>query len=415
MSLIHYGILNDVLTQALSSLKENKLRTILSVIGITIGIAAVMVVGTVSEGVKKYIYAELESYGLETIWIYRKWEEDNPFRATRKGSGIDNDDLKYMRSCCPSVRYVSPVVYADAGQTKMRSKGNFSDVNLEGVGVHYLKINNDSVSSGRELRIEDIQRRKPVALIGTKVRDELFGRNSNPLNQVIRWGEDRLTVVGVLTEKNRDILNQLGAEEYEINKRILIPYTLYQQQFGVKDIHTLQAAAVSVDKIDDATSELLELLGRRHNHRYEYVTESMEGWIATAEKILNNISLVGLVAASISLLVGGLGIMNIMGTSVIERTREIGIRKALGAFRRDILAQFLMEATVVSIVGGVLGMLLGLGAGYAIGAISGYDLGVSWSTAFLALVVSIGVGIASGFFPARRAAGLKPVDALRYE
>ncbi|WP_455198042.1 ABC transporter permease [Kaarinaea lacus] len=415
MNVIHFGILHDVLTQALSSLKENKLRTILSIIGITIGIAAVMVVGTVSEGVKKYIYAELETYGLETIWIYRKWDEDNPFRATRKGSGIDNEDLKYMRSCCPSVRYVSPVVYADAGPIKMRSRGNFSDVNLEGVGIHYLKINNDSVSSGRELRIEDIQRRKPVALIGTKVRDELFGKNSNPLNQVIRWGENRLTVVGVLTEKNRDILTQLGAENYEINKRILIPYTFYQQQFGVKDIHTLQASAVSVDKIDDATSELIDLLGRRHNHRYEYIDESMEGWIATAEKILNNISLVGLVAASISLLVGGLGIMNIMGTSVVERTREIGIRKALGAFRRDILTQFLMEATVVSIVGGVLGMLLGLGAGYGIGAISGYDLGVSWSTAILALVVSVGVGMASGYFPARRAASLRPVDALRYE
>lgn len=415
MAIIHYGILSDVLTQALSSLRENKLRTVLSVIGITIGIAAVMVVGTVSEGVKKYIYAELETYGLETIWIYRKWEDDNPFRTARKGSGIDNDDLKNMRSCCPSVRYVTPVVYADADSIKMRSRGNFSNVNLEGVGIHYLKINNDSISSGRELRIEDIQRRKPVALIGTKVRDELFGKHSNPLKQVIRWGDNRLTVVGVLEDKNRDILTQLGADDYDINKRVLIPYTLYQQQFGVKDIHTLQAEAISVDKIEDAIKELTDLLGRRHNNRYEYVDESMEGWIATAEKILNNISLVGLVAASISLLVGGLGIMNIMGTSVVERTREIGIRKALGAYRRDILTQFLMEATVVSVVGGVLGMLLGLGAGYAIGAISGYALGVSWTTAILALVVSIGVGIASGYFPAHRAANLKPVDALRYE
>jgi len=415
MTIIHVGIFHDVLTQALSSLKENKLRTILSVVGITIGIAAVMVVGTVSEGVKKYIYAELETYGLETIWIYRKWEDDNPFRSARQGSGIDNDDLKYMRSCCPSVRYVSPVVYAAAGSIKMRSKGNFSNVNLEGVGIHYLKINNDSIASGRELRVEDIQKRKPVALIGTKVRDELFGKNVNPLKRTIRWGENRLTVIGLLKDKDRDILTKLGADNYDINKRVLIPYTLYQQQFGVKDIHTLQASAINVNKIDAATSELIELLSRRHNHRYEYVNESMEGWIATAESVLRNISLVGLVAASISLLVGGLGIMNIMGTSVVERTREIGIRKALGAYRRDILAQFLMEATVVSVIGGVLGMLLGLMAGYAIGVISGYDLGISWSTAVIALVVSVGVGIASGYLPALRAASLKPVDALRYE
>lgn len=415
MTIIHINIFRDVLLQALSSLKENKLRTILSVLGITVGIGAVMVVGTVSQGANKYIYAELDTYGLETIWIYRKWDDDNPFRSTRKGSGIDNGDLNAMRSCCPSVKNVTPVVYADEDSIQMRSKGKFSNVNLEGIGPHYLEINHDRVSAGRNLRNEDIQRRKPVAIIGTKVSEELFGEHANPIRRVIRWGDFRLTVVGLLEFKNRDILTQLGADDYDINKRVLIPYTLYQQHFGVKDIHTLQAEAVSVDKINDATKELTELLVRRHNNRYEYVNESMEGWIDTAENILSNISLVGLVAASISLFVGGLGIMNIMGTSVVERTREIGIRKALGAYRRDILAQFLMEATVVSVVGGLLGMVLGVFAGYAIGYISGYELGVSWPTAFLAIIISIGVGMASGYIPAHRASKLKPVDALRYE
>lgn len=415
MTLFHFGIFRDVLIQAITSLKENKLRTILSILGITVGIAAVMIVGTVSEGIKKYIYSELETYGLKTIWIYRKWEDNQPFRSVRKGSGIDNDDLNSMRSCCPSVEIVTPVVYSNANHTRMRSKGNFSNVNLEGVGTNYLKINNDSISSGRELRIEDIQRRKPVALIGTKVRDELYGKNTNPLQRIIRWGDIRLTVIGVLTDKNRDILTKLGADDYDINKRVLIPYTLYQQYFGVKDIHTLQAEAVTINKIKDATNELIDLLKRRHNNHYEYKSEDMKGWIATAEGVLNNISLIGLVGASVALLVGGLGIMNIMGTSVIERTREIGIRKALGAFRRDILAQFLMEATVVSVIGGLFGMVFGILTTIAIGQISGYELGISWSTAIIAIIVSIAVGMASGYFPARRAASLKPVDALRYE
>ena len=415
MTLIHINIFRDVLIQALSSLKENKLRTVLSIVGITVGIGAVMVVGTVSEGVNKYIYAELDTYGLETIWIYRKWDDENPFRSARKGSGIDNDDLNSMRSCCPSVKHVTPVVYADEDSIKVRSKGKFSSVNLEGVGVHYLKINHDRVVAGRDLRKNDIQRRKPVAIIGRKVSDELFGEHANPLRRVIRWGDIRLTIIGVLEYKNRDILTQLGADDYDINKRVLIPFTLYQQQFGVKDIHTLQAEAIHVDKIEDATNELIELLSRRHNNHYEYVDESMEAWIETAEDILSNISLVGLVAASISLFVGGLGIMNIMGTSVVERTREIGIRKALGAYRRDILAQFLMEATVVSVTGGLLGMVLGVLAGYSIGYLSGYDLGISWSTAFMAIIISISVGIASGYMPAHRASKLKPVDALRYE
>ena len=414
MNTLHANILHDVFLQAISSLKENRLRTLLSILGITIGICAVMVVGTVSQGVKKYVYQELDTYGLETLWIYRKWEDQNPFRSIREGSGIDNDDLKYMGSCCPSVTKVSPVVYINDPVT-MRSKGNYSKVNLEGVGIHYVDINNDSILQGRDLRLEDVQRRKPVAIIGATIRDELFGENSNPLGQVLRWGDVRLSVVGMLEVKDRSILSQLGTDDYDVNKRVLIPYTLYQQQLGSKDIYTLQAEATSVSATKEALKELTELLNRQHNYRFEYATESMDGWISTANDLLRNISFVGLIAALISLLVGGMGIMNIMSTSVVERTREIGIRKALGAYRRDILVQFLLEATVVSVIGGILGMVLGIFAGFGISYLSGYDLGVSWSSAILAVLVSVAVGMISGYYPAYRAANLKPVDALRYE
>ena len=414
MNTLHANILHDVFLQAISSLKENRLRTLLSILGITIGICAVMVVGTVSQGVKKYVYQELDTYGLETLWIYRKWEDQNPFRSIREGSGIDNDDLKYMGSCCPSVTKVSPVVYINDPVT-MRSKGNYSKVNLEGVGIHYVDINNDSILQGRDLRLEDVQRRKPVAIIGATIRDELFGENSNPLGQVLRWGDVRLSVVGMLEVKDRSILSQLGTDDYDVNKRVLIPYTLYQQQLGSKDIYTLQAEATSVSATKEALKELTELLNRQHNYRFEYATESMDGWISTANDLLRNISFVGLIAALISLLVGGMGIMNIMSTSVVERTREIGIRKALGAYRRDILVQFLLEATVVSVIGGILGTILGICAGFGISYLSGYDLGVSWSSAILAVLVSVAVGMISGYYPAYRAANLKPVDALRYE
>jgi putative ABC transport system permease protein len=415
MNTPHVSIFHDVFWQAISSLKENKLRTVLSVLGIMIGICAVMVVGTVSQGVKKYVYQELDTYGLETLWIYRKWKDENPFRNVRQGSGIDNDDLKFMYSCCPSITQVSPVVYSNAENVPMRVKGAFSKTNLEGVGLHYLDINNDSLSMGRNFREEDIQHRKPVAIIGTTVRDELFGAHINPMRKVLRWRDVRLTVIGVLENKNRDILQQLGTDTYDVNKRVLIPYTLYQQELATKNIQTLQAQAVSIDKTKKALDEIIDLLKRRHNYHYEYVGESMDGWIETAEDLLRNISLVGLVGALISLLVGGMGIMNIMSTSVVERTREIGIRKALGAHRRDIMLQFLLEATVVSIIGGILGMILGIFAGFGISLLSGYDLGVSWSSAFFAVLVSVVVGMLSGYYPAHRAASLKPVDALRYE
>lgn len=414
MTTIHVSVFHDVLLQAISSLKENKLRTSLSILGITIGIAAVMLVGTVTQGVKQRVYEELNTYGMETLWIYRKWEDENPYRKVRQGSGITNEDLKYLRSCCPLVNRISPVVYSN-GQVQMRTKGEYIDVNLEGVGIHYLDINNDRILFGRNLRQVDIQRRKPVVIIGSKIRDELFGKHANPIKKDLRWGDIRLTIVGVLEDKNRELLSKLGVDDYDVNKRVLIPYTLYQQQFASKDIHTLQAEAASVKDTTAALKELTDVLERLHNHQYEYVTESMDGWIETADKLLRNISFVGLFAAAISLLVGGMGIMNIMSTSVVERTREIGIRKALGAYRQDILAQFLLEATVVSVIGGLFGMLLGILAGYGIGYISGYELGISWMTALMAVLVSIGVGMLSGYYPAHRAANLKPVDALRYE
>jgi len=415
MSTFHASIFHDVLLQAISSLKENKLRTVLSVMGITIGICAVMVVGTVSQGMKKYIYQELDTYGLETLWIYRKWKNDDPFRSVRKGSGINNDDLKFMPSCCASVKQVTPVVYSIKNNVPLRSKGNFANANLEGVGITYIDINNDKLILGRDFRQDDMQYRKPVAIIGSKIRKKLFGARTNPIKKTIRWNDIRLTVIGVLDSKDRDILSQLGMNSYDVNQRVLIPYTLYQQQLGSKDIHTLQAEAVSVEVTDKALSELTELLGRRHNYRYEYITESMGVWISTAEDLLQKISFIGLLAALISLLVGGMGIMNIMSTSVVERTREIGIRKALGAYRRDILLQFLLEAAVISVIGGVLGMVLGIFAGFGISYLSGYDLGISWITASLAVLVSVIVGMLSGYYPAYRAASLKPVDALRYE
>jgi putative ABC transport system permease protein len=415
MTVMHVGIMHDVFIQALFALKENKLRTVLSILGIAIGISAVMVVGTVSLGVKSYVFAELKSYGLETLWVYRKRDQSNPYRNEREGTGIDNEDLKLFPDCCPAVKRISPVVYSFPPQKQMRAKGRFVRVNLEGVGVNYLAINRDSIFAGRGFRQDDMLRRLPVAIIGTKVRDKLFGQYTNPVGREFRWGEQRLTVIGVLDNKSRDLLTQLGADYYDANSRVLIPYTVYQQQLNSKDVGTIQAEAMALNVTKKALGEITHVLQRRHDNRYVYTTESMDAWIDTAHNILRNISLIGLLGASISLLVGGMGIMNIMTTSVVERTREIGIRKALGARRRDILFQFLMEATVVSVIGGALGLLLGSIVALVIGYAIGYPLGISWLTAIIALLVSISVGLMSGFYPAHRAAKLKPVDALRYE
>ncbi|MCG6969236.1 MAG: ABC transporter permease [Gammaproteobacteria bacterium] len=413
---LHPGIIRDVFVQAVYSLSDNKLRTVLSILGIAVGIAAVMAVGSVIQSAREYIFAEFQTYGLKTIWIYRDWGDDNENKVVRQGSGIDNDDFEVIQhGCCSAVQRASPVVYSQKYTVTVNNGNDFYDAPVEGVGLDYLNINNDNILVGRNFSRNDIEHRKEVALIGLKAAEELFGKNSSYLNKSFRLYKRKYTVIGVLANKKREIIAQLGIDNYDINGRVLIPYTVYQSILGSKDVHTLQAEAVSMDKTHEASKQLEDLLQRSHGGRYNYTTETMDGWINQAKTYLRNISLAGLFVASVSLLVGGMGIMNIMSTSVIERTREIGVRKAIGAQNHDILFQFLMEATYVSTIGGFIGLLLGIVAVYVVSMVSEYDLNPSWSMGFVAIVVSMLVGIVSGFYPAYRAAKLRPVDALRFE
>ena len=177
----------------------------------------------------------------------------------------------------------------------------------------------------------------------------------------------------------------------------------------------MQAEARELELTGQALEQLNAMLQRSHNHKYNYKLESMQTWMDTADQVLSSISLIGLVGAGISLLVGGMNIMNIMTTSVVERTREIGIRKSLGAQNEDILFQFLMEATTVSAIGGVIGLIIGVVVTYLIAWFSGFPFGPSWFMALIAVTVSILVGLVSGYYPAHRAARLKPVEALRHD
>ncbi len=413
---LHPGIIRDVFVQAFYSLSDNKLRTVLSILGIAIGIAAVMAVGSVIQSAREYIFAEFQTYGLKTIWIYRDWEDDNENRVVRQGSGIDNDDFEAIqRGCCSAVQRATPVVYSQKYNVTVNSGNNFYEAPTEGVGLDYLNINNDQILVGRNFSRNDMQHRKEVAVIGLKAAEALFGKNSSYINKSFRLYKKKYTVIGVLANKNRELIAQLGIDTYDINGRVLIPYTVYQSIMGSKDVHTLQAEAVSMDKTHEASKQLEDFLQRSHGGRFKYTTETMDGWINQAKSYLRNISLIGLFVASVSLLVGGMGIMNIMSTSVIERTREIGVRKAIGAQNQDILFQFLMEATYVSTIGGFIGLLLGIIAVYIASVVSHYELEPSWGMAFIAIVVSMIVGIVSGFYPAYRAAKLRPVDALRFE
>jgi putative ABC transport system permease protein len=406
----------DRVGQAVLALKDNRRRTLLSILGIAVGIAAVMAVGTVSKGGNYLVFSELETFGLNSVWVYRDRGDKDPHKRIREGSGIENDDYHAIAAgCCPLVRRVSAVVHGGR-KWIIQTTNHYSNANVQGVDSTFTAINNDHIVAGRGFRSRDISSRRAVAVLGPTARRDLFGADAAPVGEEFRIGTRKFTVIGVLQEKSRDFLASIGsAGGADANNRILIPYTLYQQMLGNKQVSYLHAEAVSLDRAQQAADQLIAALDRRHGRIYSYKSETMATYISTSHNILNGVALIGVVAASISLIVGGLGIMNIMSTSVHERTREIGLRKAIGARRRDILLQFLLEASIISTVGGLIGLTIGAAASIALAEFTGFPLTPSVNTILIALVVSLGVGVISGFLPAKRAAALRPVEALRYE
>jgi len=416
MNLRQLTFLSDRVVQSFYALRDNRLRSILSIVGIAVGIAAVMAVGTVSKGGSYLVFSELETFGLNSVWVYRDRNDKDPHRLVRPGSGIDNYDYLAIHNCCDAVDKISPVIFSHRERMIIQTHNRYSNAQLYGVNRDYLAINNDKVSSGRPFRAHDIERNRAVAIIGPTVSTDLFGEHVNPIGEEIRIGLRRFTIIGLLDGKSRDFLASIGsAGGQDANNRILIPYGLMQQMRGDKQINFFHIKAASLDAAPRAAKQVIRVLDRRNGNNYSYTSETMSTYIKTAQRILDGVAMIGIVAASISLIVGGLGIMNIMSTSVLERTREIGLRKAIGASKRDILFQFLLEAIIISTIGGLIGLSLGSLVSILLAHLTGFPLTPSVWVIAIALTVSILVGVSSGYLPARRASQLHPVEALRYE
>jgi len=407
----------DVGLQAWYSLGDRRFRTLLSVLGIAIGVAAVTLIDVVTHGGRQVVFAELQTFGLRSVWISRDRKLVDPLKAQRTGTGIDNTDYESLRqsSCCVAIARVSPLVLGPATMSHIARAGRgFSQVQIEGVDEAYVAINNDRIVRGRAFTAADVDRARPVVIIGAKVRDDLFGPAVDPIGRELRLDNRGFEVIGVLASKDRSLLTSIGSGQ-DANGRLLMPYTRLQAMQGTNQIDVLQGEVREGISAKLAAQSVADFLARHHREAYSYRVDTMEEYVQTANNILQGVAVIGIVAASVSLFVAGLGILNIMSTAVLERTREIGVRKALGGSERDIMLQFLLEAGFISLFGGVAGLVLGGLACVAIARVTHFPLDPAMLFNGLALLVAIGVGLVSGLYPAYRASTLKPVEALRYE
>lgn len=407
------------LVSAFLSISTHKLRTGLSILGIIIGVVSVILVGSVGTSGKDAIMKELELFGLRSVYIWPSYENENPIKKKeRKGDAITNEDIAILLSHCPTVTSVAPVCWDWGSWVKYKTR--FSRVRLMATTASMAKIRNESVSAGRFLSDEDITSHRRVCVVGKDIVKTLFPDEKNPIGREITHIGRRLpkktkyTIVGVLKVEETPLSSRIAGGSNEENK-MFVPITVFQRALNTKEVDDIVAEAISWKQGEEAAFQIKRFLEKRHNERFHYETETMQQHIEVTNEILGTVGWIGIIASVISLLVGGIGIMNIMLSSVGERTREIGIRKSLGARDKDILFQFLTEAIVLSIIGGAIGAGVGIGATLALEIISKHPSLLNKGFILLGLIVSCLVGMLSGLYPAFRAAFLDPVDALRHE
>jgi len=397
---------------------ENRTRTALSLIGITIGIASVSIVFSVNDSGRAMIFDELETFGIKSIWISRNFSQISNDRPFYSGTGMTTQDyLHFKDNCCQPIKAISPVVIP-RNANSIIYKGTRLNASVVGVDRSFFAINNESLMMGRFFSDDEVQQRECSVLLSEKAADLLNIEILAPSysDNYIVLGDKFCSLVGIVGKKSRDFLSSINAVKNEPDLRLIAPYTVIQDLNGDSQvINYIQAEATSIDFSDDALNAVIEYLTAKYEDKYSYRGESLKTYIDTANNILLGVSVMGITAAVISLLVGGLAIMNIMLISVVERTKEIGIRMAVGARKTDILLQFIFEATLISLISGVFGILLGLSLIKLIPYVAPIEIQISLVGVVIALICSLMTGLISGLYPAIRASNLTPIEALRHE
>jgi len=396
---------------ALRALKRNKLRSFLTMLGIIIGVGAVIAMVAIGEGAKALVRSQIASLGTNVLVVIPGTLTQG---GARTGFGgvrtLMDSDARAIMEEVPSVTLASPTMR----QVNQVVAGNLNwSTVIQGVAPEFQQIRDWQVEDGRFINQADVGNAAKVALIGQTVASVLFG-NEDPIDGVIRIKKIPFRVIGVLGAKGQ---TGHGTDQDDV---VMIPYTTMQKRvMAITHVQSIVVSAVSAEKTQEAQQQMTALLRQRHriqpDQDDDFFIRNLSDIAEAAQNSARVMAILLGSIASVSLLVGGIGIMNIMLVSVTERTREIGIRMAVGARKKDIMLQFIVEAVVMAAIGGALGTLAGVGSSGMISRMMEWPVLIRPDIIALALLVSGGVGVFFGFYPAQKAANLDPIDALRYE
>lgn len=404
--------LSNLLKIAISAILRNKTRSFLTVLGVVIGISSVIAMVSLGQSSSKNISNQVSTMGTNMIMV---------MRADQRRGGInlgsDNtqtltvDDAKRIKEESKLVSMVSPAVSAN-GQVVY---GNNNAVgSCQGGSTDLLAIRKYEIASGTNFTEEDVTKYAKVCVVGTTVVSNLFPDGTNPIGKSIRFGNIPLKIIGVLESKGQ---NQMGQDQDDV---IIAPYTtVMKRMLATTYLNMIYCSAVSEDECDDAVTEISLIL--RENHKLtddqndDFEVRTQAEMLEMMSSITGYLTYLLAAIASISLVVGGIGIMNIMYVTVTERTKEIGLRLAIGARSKDIMYQFLIESAILSLIGGIIGIILGLILSYVGSSLLSWPFVVSESAIIASFIVCAATGIFFGYYPAKKAAAMDPINALRYE
>lgn len=397
---------------ALKALGNNKMRGFLTMLGIIIGVASVITMLAIGQGSKRSIKAQISEMGSNMIMIHPGADMRGGVRqdpAAMQSLKLEDykaivNETRYVAACSPSV--------SSSGQTIFGA--NNYPTSIYGVTPDYLDIRKYSIAEGDMFGEQDIVSSAKVCVVGKTIVDNLFTNGENPIGKIIRFGKIPFRIIGVLTSKG---YNTMGMDQDDL---ILAPYTTIQKRvLAITHLQSIFCSALSEGQTENAEEEVSSILRRNHKLRDteddDFNIRSQQELSSMMNSTSDMMTVLLACIAGISLLVGGIGIMNIMYVSVTERTREIGLRMSIGAKGRDILAQFLIEAILISVTGGLIGVVFGIGASWTVKLFAGWPVYVEWYSVILSFVVCTVTGIFFGWYPAQKASRLDPIEAIRYE